>query len=486
MRSIYEAKRRERVSAPTDTQALTGRRVEFWRKQLVRAVLLYSDTVLALVVWWIAALVRDFLVGGPVSESTFAVILPGMLGWLALRHAMGLYPGYGLSQVDELRRQVYSVLAAASVSTMFAFFLQMGDLVSRLVLLLGFAGLLILSPLVRHITKLMLKKHRLWGKPVVIIGSAKGGEGFVQLLDEEWGFGLRPAVFFENSEECPEERELSEAMRISQRHGIDTIMLVISQEPQERMRRLGRLASYSFRHVIIMPDFEGTINSAVAVRDFSGIFGVEIKHNLLDPWSRRAKRTLDLGLTTFGALVLVPLLLALCALVKLDSSGPIFYAHRRIGAAGKEFRCWKFRTMHANAEVLLESHLGKDPHLRAEWELNHKLRDDPRVTRVGRFLRKTSLDELPQLWNVLAGQMSLVGPRPIVKAEVVKYGDDYDLYRRVMPGISGMWQVSGRNNTSYEERVTLDSYYVRNWSVWLDLIILARTIESVILRRGAY
>lgn len=252
------------------------------------------------------------------------------------------------------------------------------------------------------------------------------------------------------------------------------------------MGRLGKLASYSFRHVIIVPDLEGVVNSAVAVRDFSGNFGVEIKHNLLDPWSRRTKRGLDLLLTTFGGLVLIPLLLALGTLLKLDSTGPVFYAQRRIGAGGEEFRCWKFRTMHANAEVLLESYLSNDPRLRAEWELEHKLRDDPRVTRVGRFLRKTSLDELPQLWNVLVGQMSLVGPRPIVVAEVAKYGEAYDLYRRVTPGISGMWQVSGRNNTSYEERVALDSYYVRSWSVWLDLIILARTIESVLLRRGAY
>src|SRR5215210_5435296 len=142
--------------------------------------------------------------------------------------------------------------------------------------------------------------------------------------------------------------------------------------------------------------------------------------------------------------------------------------------------------MHAEAERLLEEHLQNNPHLRAEWEQNYKLSDDPRVTRVGRFLRKTSLDELPQLWNVLRGEMSLIGPRPIVDAEVPRYGEAYELYGRVKPGMSGLWQVSGRSDTSYEERVKLDSYYVRDWSVWLDLVLLARTVRTVLLDRGAY
>ena len=142
--------------------------------------------------------------------------------------------------------------------------------------------------------------------------------------------------------------------------------------------------------------------------------------------------------------------------------------------------------MHINAEQLLDSFLQSNPNLRAEWEQNFKLRNDPRVTRIGRFLRKTSLDELPQLWNVLRGEMSLIGPRPIVDAEVDRYGTVYEMYRRIRPGISGVWQVSGRSDTDYSGRVKLDAYYVRNWSVWLDIVILARTVRSVVLGRGAY
>jgi lipopolysaccharide/colanic/teichoic acid biosynthesis glycosyltransferase len=142
--------------------------------------------------------------------------------------------------------------------------------------------------------------------------------------------------------------------------------------------------------------------------------------------------------------------------------------------------------MVTNADQVLHRYLENNPDLREEWERNHKLRNDPRITTVGRFLRRTSLDELPQLWNVLKGDMSLVGPRPIVEAEVARYGANFDLYTRVQSGLTGLWQVSGRNDTSYEERVKLDTFYVRNWSVWLDLCILFRTIGTVLLRKGAY
>jgi Undecaprenyl-phosphate galactose phosphotransferase WbaP len=237
---------------------------------------------------------------------------------------------------------------------------------------------------------------------------------------------------------------------------------------------------------MVMPDLGGITNSAVIARDFAGHLAVEIKHNLLFPWARRTKHVLDLLLTIVGGLMICPLLIAIAVLIKLDSPGPAVYGHRRVGAGGKHFRCWKFRTMYTNAEQLLDEYLQGNPHLRAEWEQTFKLRDDPRVTRVGRFLRMTSLDELPQLWNVLLGQMSLVGPRPIVDAEIPRYGAVYELYKRIRPGISGFWQVSGRSNTSYAERVNLDAYYVHNWSVWIDLVILVRTLGSVVLGRGAY
>ena len=204
------------------------------------------------------------------------------------------------------------------------------------------------------------------------------------------------------------------------------------------------------------------------------------------PFSSATKRAKDVVLATVGGLAMLPLLGLVALLVKLTSKGPVLYGHTRRGYGGRTFTCWKFRTMVCNGEEVLEEHFGKHPETRQEWEQHLKLRDDPRVTRLGRFLRKTSIDELPQLWNVLRGEMSLVGPRPIVDDEIPMYGDVYRLYAAVRPGITGLWQVSGRNNTTYPERVQFDSHYVRNWSLWLDLVILGRTVGTVVRADGAY
>jgi len=176
----------------------------------------------------------------------------------------------------------------------------------------------------------------------------------------------------------------------------------------------------------------------------------------------------------------------LAVMVKASSPGPICFSQQRIGFRGGRFSAFKFRSMVTDADERLKHYLATNPAGRAEWEADHKLRNDPRVTRFGRFLRKTSLDELPQLWNVLRGEMSLVGPRPIVEAEISKYNDRFELYTKVMPGITGLWQVSGRNDTTYDERVEFDAFYTRNWSPWLDLFILARTVKVVLFREGAY
>jgi Undecaprenyl-phosphate galactose phosphotransferase WbaP len=216
------------------------------------------------------------------------------------------------------------------------------------------------------------------------------------------------------------------------------------------------------------------------------MLGLEVKQRLLLPGPRRAKRLIDLVLTIIGGIAVLPLIGLLAALVRATSAGPAFYSQERIGQGGRTFRAWKFRSMVRNADALLASHLAAHPELRTEWERDHKLRDDPRITWLGRFLRRSSLDELPQLWNVLSGEMSLVGPRPIVRAEVERYTSRFHLYGKLKPGMTGLWQVSGRNDTTYDERVEFDSYYVRNWSVWLDLVILARTSWVVVFGKGAY
>jgi lipopolysaccharide/colanic/teichoic acid biosynthesis glycosyltransferase len=209
---------------------------------------------------------------------------------------------------------------------------------------------------------------------------------------------------------------------------------------------------------------------------------------------RRRAAALDQPLIEVGnfliallALMFVaPIMLGVGLAIFLQDGGPVVFAHRRVGHDGKSFRCLKFRSMAVDAEARLAELLASDPRARAEWEADHKLRRDPRVTQLGAFLRKSSLDELPQLFNVLMGEMSLVGPRPIVEAEIPKYGRRFRQYCAVKPGITGLWQVMGRNDTTYRTRVALDCVYAARRSAWLDLKVLACTIPAVLSRRGSY
>ena len=195
---------------------------------------------------------------------------------------------------------------------------------------------------------------------------------------------------------------------------------------------------------------------------------------------------MNIGVAIAALLFLLPVMLLVALVVYAQDGGPILFAHQRIGLNGRRFHCLKFRSMGADAEERLAALLASDPGARAEWQRDHKLRNDPRVTRVGAFLRKTSLDELPQLLNVLRGDMSMVGPRPIVEAEVSKYGHRFRDYCAVKPGITGLWQVRGRSDTSYRTRVALDCVYARRRNVGLDAYIIACTVPAVLARRGSY
>jgi exopolysaccharide production protein ExoY len=209
-------------------------------------------------------------------------------------------------------------------------------------------------------------------------------------------------------------------------------------------------------------------------------------YRMSERWDRRAWRATDVVISAAALVFLAPLMLLIAAIVYLSDPGPIFFGHRRLGRGGRVFRCWKFRSMVVDAQEQLARLLASDPEARAEWERDHKLRQDPRITRIGSFIRRTSIDELPQLWNVLIGQMSLVGPRPIVQDEAARYGRYFTDYCSVTPGITGLWQVSGRNDVSYRRRVALDVAYSRSQSFKLDLTILALTVPRVILAKGSY
>ncbi len=224
--------------------------------------------------------------------------------------------------------------------------------------------------------------------------------------------------------------------------------------------------------------------SGVALRAFQKLGSAIVWRRLVRPTWRDAKATSDVLTAGVLLLVLVPVFAVIAVLVKCDG-GPIFYAHTRIGAGGRRFGCMKFRSMSQDSDAILARILRDDPERAQEWAATQKLRDDPRVTRIGALLRKTSLDEIPQLLNVLLLDMSLVGPRPIVEKEMTHYGLNIEYYLKVRPGITGLWQVSGRSDTTYAQRVQLDSWYVNNWTPWEDFLIICKTVPAVLNRRGA-
>jgi len=443
----------------------------------------------AVLSWWLKSLDNPEL-----PRAMYAQALPLLLGGGAAVYALlGLYPGIGRGPAEELRRlsQGSTIVVAGAVAL--TFLGQSGEAWSRQIFATTWLAALLAVPLARAGVRRALCRTPWWGVPVAVLGAGATGAQVVGLLRSRPWLGLRPVAVLDDD---PAKQggevaglritgTLADAARL-RADGVRHAILAIPGLPPERLSRMLDQLGDHVRHVFIAPALPGSPDVIAETREFANTLVLEVRQNLLLPEARLLKRALDLALVALAAL-LGGWAVALIALaVKLSSPGPVFYGQRRLGRGGREFRAWKFRSMVKDADALLAGYLEQHPELRDEWERTRKLRDDPRVTWVGRFLRRTSLDELPQLWNVLCGEMSLVGPRPIVQDEVAKYGEHFALYAKVRPGLSGLWQVSGRSDTTYAERVALDCYYVRNWSVWLDLVVIARTVRVVLLGKGAY
>ena len=279
---------------------------------------------------------------------------------------------------------------------------------------------------------------------------------------------------------------LDQAEAIVKANHVEYAIVALPMRAYERLVEVCETLQSLSVQVHIIPDLVALTFSNASLDKFGGIPVIGLGLPGIQGWNRTLKRSFDVLAVSVGLILLSPLFLVIAILTKLDSKGSIFYCHERIGLNGCTVRVWKFRTMVQDADQLLENILKKSPNLKGEWEAKHKLTRDPRVTHFGRFLRKWSLDELPQLYNVLLGEMSLVGPRPIVEAEIERYRGDISLYRKVRPGITGLWQVSGRTDVSYKSRVSFDTYYVTNWSFGLDINILFRTFWVLLKRKGAF
>lgn len=367
--------------------------------------------------------------------------------------------------------------------------------VSRTLWMLTWFLAVFLVPLVRVSLKKLLLKLNLYQKDTIIIGSGRNAKDVYRALADEsyLGFSL---CYFVLSDTIPEDgmgeikvidaknKDIISLLQLDTK----TVQFILALDDEILLDSwLRYLALNKCRSVSVIPNIRGI---PLYGTDMSFLFSHEmlllrVNNNLAKRSSRILKRTMDILGSLAIIILLSPVLLYLYFSVKKDGGNAI-YGHPRIGRNGKTFKCLKFRSMVMNSKEVLDELLRTDPEARAEWEKDFKLKNDPRITKIGAFIRKTSLDELPQLFNVLKGEMSLVGPRPIVADELERYQDNVEYYLMAKPGMTGLWQVSGRNDVDYNTRVYFDSWYVKNWSLWNDIAILFKTVNVVLKRDGAY
>ena len=358
----------------------------------------------------------------------------------------------------------------------------------------------VMLPLLRYAVRKTLARFGLWLRPTVLVGSGPNAHEALAALhsEPEMGFNVVGFVDVVTSNLGARADQSLDSVNLpvlsmdqfrswAQVPGVQVVIALEHAQNAAREKWLRRLTRWGVEDISVIPAMRGV---PLYGTDISYFFSHEVAmlklRNNLRYWpARLLKRVFDLGASLVLLALGWPLFLYLAWRIRLDG-GPAIYAHKRVGQGGKLFDCYKFRSMAVDAEEQLRELLASDPALRGEWEKEYKLKDDPRVSAVGHFLRRTSLDELPQLFNVMKGQMSLVGPRPVVTSELARYGDDVDYFLMVRPGMTGLWQVSGRNDVGYDVRVYLDTWYVKNWSMWYDIAILFKTVRVVLGRHGAY
>ena len=405
-------------------------------------------------------------------------------------HGSILYPGAGLNKIEEVRR-----LAGSAAIT---FLLLLGTLTyahqaqtySRFCLFVSVCVICVVLPIVRALLRHFLKWVDLGQTDVLVAGTNRNGIRVAREFQSDSYYGFRVVGFLDEKSlkpgatisNVPVLGTLDDAERVAKQLNVEYLVCCLSVS--EFSRRYQTFSQY-FKHITFVPAgqiFPISWLTPISIGVFSGF---EIRNKLLQPIPRLLKSIVELVLALAAIIVLFPVFLVLAAVIKFTSPGPVFYGSIRLGLGGKKITVWKFRSMYQDADKRLADLFARRPDLKAEWNRTRKLKDDPRVTPVGHFLRKTSLDELPQFWNVLTGSMSLIGPRPIVDEEVRYYGGYYEMRKRVKPGITGLWQISGRSDSDYPSRVRLDAYYIMNWSIWMDYYIFFKTVYTVLMCKGA-
>lgn len=481
----------------TATAAPLAERVGPWLAPLILAVADYGAVVLALLV---AHLLRDHvllkffpaLLPYNVPDRYIYLFIP--LTYVGLLSYERLYTRR--LPMWQSMEALFRVCTYVTVFVIGVFYFtgavrEISRIFVGLTWLLSFAFLLV----ERVVTKRLLARCGLWQRPVVVVGAGKTAELLAKAFTDDPGLGFRIVGLVEDERDgrpllhkYPLLGGFVEVEQAVAASGVQDVVIATPGLAREKTEELVYRVQPYVKNVAIVPNLFGVPLSNLEVDALLSqkVILLQTKNNLSYTYNRVWKRLFDLAASLAGIIMLSPVFLLIAILLYIDSPGPVFFAHKRIGHDGRAFYCYKFRSMVVDAQAALEKYLARNPAARDEWERDFKLKDDPRITRVGRILRKTSLDELPQLFNVVKGEMSVVGPRPIVEKEIAKYGDFINDYYLVRPGITGYWQVSGRNDIDYATRVQMDSWYVRNWSLWLDIMLILKTFGAVLARKGAY
>ena len=428
-----------------------------------------------------------------INFKSFITYWPYLPIFILLFAILKLYPGISLAPAEEFRGfNIASFLAHGSI--LVSRYIQY-EIIDSIFIAFIFSFLFstVVLMICRGLMHALISRLKMKGIPAVVFGGGDIGRLMVDRMLKAGKIGYEPVLILDDDplsgefyRNIPIIHDTMLGPEIVKRYNVKMAILAVPKISQTEMARIINYSVSAFRYNVLIPDYFSLNNIWMSVRDFDGVLGFATSDRLNMFWNLGIKRFLDISLVLFGGLIILPLLLLIAMVVKLTSRGPILYGHKRLGKNGKYFTAYKFRSMVMDADKKLEEVLSSDARLKEEWENSRKLKDDPRITKIGKLLRRTSFDEFPQLINILKGEMSLVGPRPVTGPEIEKYGENARRILTVTPGLTGLWQVSGRSDTDYAERVSYDLYYIQSWSVWLDLWILYCTPGVILKGKGAY
>ena len=480
---------------------MTLNEFEVWYKKRFRtttsayniAAMILSDLIGVMLSFGTGFFLVNLYDMGAISFRSFVTYWPYLPVFIIVFQLLSLYPGIALAPAEEMRH--FAIGCAISFGgIIFSRYIEDKEfdaITAAFFISFIFSAFILL--VCRSIMRGLLSATRLGGIPAVVYGSGGLARMLVDKLHDNKTLSYVPVVMLDDRADIddykgvPVLHDTSIGPALVKRLNLKMAMVAAPELDEQALSALLIHSVSTFRYNVLLPSFLNVTNIWMNIRDFNGMLGFASTNHLQLWWNRGYKRALDLFAVITGGLVILPFLLVIAFLVKATSKGPALYQSKRYLPGGKCFYAYKFRSMYLNSPELLQKILETDPEKREEWEQNRKIKNDPRVTKIGAFLRKTSLDEFPQLINILKGEMSLVGPRPpLDEDEVKKFGVNFDRIFSTPPGLTGLWQVSGRSDTDYFDRVSFDTYYLQSWSIWLDLWVLYKTVGVVLGRKGAY